>query len=192
MDPHVVSFDAQHCLAIAAAFIAIIAACASLISGANSKAESLTNRIHEATNAFRRSKREGNVARCARIKEQVGKYGKRYETIQSAQLLLFLTIGVFIICLTAFIGLALYGSYAHIPDITVKPFASNLIAGIGFGVGLGTLSMLLAIGLHFAEVWRSHKTLEIEASDCHAVVESRSSADLPRPAVAAEPLGSNG
>src|ERR1044072_886236 len=56
----VFTMDAQHCLAIAAAFIAIIGACASLISGANSKAESLTNRIHEAAKEFREAKLLGN------------------------------------------------------------------------------------------------------------------------------------
>jgi hypothetical protein len=96
-------------LAIAAAFIAINGACASLIGGANSKAESLTDRIHEAAKEFRENKRAGNVPRYAMIKEQIRYYDERYLKVQRAQRLLFLTIGIFIICLTVFIGLALYG-----------------------------------------------------------------------------------
>jgi hypothetical protein len=181
---HVVSLDAQHCLAIAAAFIAIIGACASLIGGANSKAESLTDRIHEAAKEFRENKRAGNVPRYAMIKEQIRYYDERYLKVQRAQRLLFLTIGIFIICLTVFIGLALYGAYSHIPDVTVYPFARYLVAGIGIGVTAGTLTMLQAIRLQFQEVWQSYKTLSIEMSDCQLGGKSESPAAELQPGIA--------
>jgi hypothetical protein len=174
MEPHVVSLDSQHCLAIAAAFIAVIGACASLIGGANSKAESLTNRIHEAAKEFRQGKVMGNAARRAKLKEQISYFDERFLKVQRAQRLLFLTIGIFIVCLTVFIGLALYGAYSHTPDVTIYPFARYLVAGIGVGVTAGTLAMLQAIRLHFQEVWQSYMTLSIEMSDCHAGDKSRS------------------
>jgi Flp pilus assembly protein TadB len=195
MDPHVVNLDAQHCLAIAAAFIAIIGACASLIGGANSKAESLTSRIHEAAGEYRAGKLLGNSARCAKLKEQIHYYDARYLKVQRAQRLLFLTIGIFIICLTVFIGLALYGVYSHTPDVTVYPIARYLVAGIGVGVTAGTLSMLQAIRFHYQEVWQSYETLNIEMSDCRHAAEVESPADEPHSIIdagAAELLGSRG
>ncbi|MDT5270537.1 MAG: hypothetical protein QOH49_2723 [Acidobacteriota bacterium] len=194
MDPHTVSLDASHCLAIAAAFIAIIGACASLIGGSNSKAESLTNRIHEAAKEFRDGAQNGSPDRCNKLQTQLHYYDERYQTVQRAQRLLFLTIGIFIVCLTVFIGLALYGSYSHIPDVTVLPFARYLVAGIGVGVTAGTLTMLQAIRLHFREVRQSYKTLHIEMSDCKEE-ESQLPAAQPQPAAttrAAELLGSRG
>ena len=194
MDPHVVSLDAQHCLAIAAAFIAIIGACASLIGGANSKAESLTRRIHEAAKEFREGPQSGTPGRCDKLQRQLRYYDERYQKVQRAQRLLFLTIGIFIVCLTVFIGLALYGSYSHTPDVTVYPFARYLVAGIGVGVTAGTLAMLQAIRLHFKEVLQSYETLHIEMSDCQEGESLLPAAERQR-AVAvggAELLGSRG
>ncbi|MBV9925610.1 MAG: DUF2721 domain-containing protein [Acidobacteria bacterium] len=175
MDPQVVSLDAQHCLAIATAFIAIIGACASLIAGANGKAESLTKRIHEAAREFRDEKREGDDARCRKLKKQIDYYDQRYRMVQRAQRRLLFTTGVFIVCLATFICLALYGSFQGIRDVTKDatfgPFARYLLAGIGFGVAGGSLVMLHAIFLHFREVWLSYGALHIEMSDCKAGVE---------------------
>jgi hypothetical protein len=180
--------DAQHCLAIAAAFIAIIGACASLIGGANSKAESLTNRIHEAAKEFREAKLLGNHTRRAKLKDQVHYYDERYLKVQRAQRLLFFTIGIFVICLTVFIGLALYGSYHGLKDVTQDPrvggFARGLVAGIGVGVIVGSLIMLQAIRLHFQEVWLSYKALDIEMKDCKGGGESAPQAAQTQPAVA--------
>jgi hypothetical protein len=201
VDPHVVNYiDAQHCLAIAAAFIAIIAACASLISGANSKADSLTNRIHEVAREFREiHEADGDLvegvlggasARCKQIKEQIVYYNTRFKKVQHAQRFLFLTISIFVTCLAVFIGLGLYISYFHVPDITAYPVAGVIFGGIGLGVLFGTLFMLLAIYLHFSEVWQSYDTLCIEMgpcqkSLCHDTDCSGLPSVRPRPSIAA-------
>ena len=201
MDTQAMNYmDAQHCLAIAAAFIAIIAACASLISGANSKAESLTNRIHEVAKEFREIHAadgglvedvlDGVSARCNQIKEQIVYYNTRFKKVQHAQRLLFLTISIFVTCLAVFIGLGLYISYFHVPDITIHPIAGVLFGGIGLGVLFGTLFMLRAIYLHFSEVWESYQTLRIEMgpcreSDCHAIDNGDLLRVRPRPDIAA-------
>lgn len=195
MEPNVVSLNAQHCLAIAAAFIAVIGACASLISGSNGKAESLTKRIHEAAREFREGTEAGASDRCEVLRMQLRYYDERYQMVQRAQRLLFLTIGIFNVCLTVFIILALYGSYYRLPDVTVYPFARYLVAGIGVGVASGTLAMLQAIRLHFKEVRQSYNTLCIEMSDCAVEGEARVASARPPSAVAAvaaEPLGSRG
>lgn len=194
MEPQVVSFDAQHCLAIAAAFIAIIGACASLIGGANSKADSLTKRIHEAAGEFREGATAGMADRCRKLKEQIDYYDGRYKKVQRAQLLLFVTVGIFVVCLTVFIGLALYASYSGVRNVMVYPLARYLVVGIGVGVAAGALVMLRAIGFHFKEVRDSYESLKIEMSDCKAGDKSEPREGKRQPAVsrAAEPLGSGG
>jgi hypothetical protein len=179
--------DAQHCLAIAAAFIAIIAACASLITGANNKAESLTRRIYEVTKELRESKLLGRRERCASLDLQIDYYDGRFRQVQRAQRLMFLTIGIFVVCLTAFILLALYGSYYRIADVTAYAFARYLVAAIGVGVASGTLAMLQAIRLHFREVGQSYETLCIEMSDCQRDTKRPPAPARMRPA--AGPLG---
>ena len=208
MDTHVVNYlDAQHCLAIAASFIAIIAACATLINGANNKAESLTNRIHEVAREFRevheaeagfgKGMLSGIPDRCNQIKQQLDHYDTRFRKVQHAQRLLFLTISIFITCLAVFIGLGLYMSYFHVPDVTVYPVAGLLFGGIGLGVLCGTGFMLWAITLHFKEVWQSYNTLYIEIgacqkSHCHSKdtpqVRARPSIDVRAP----QTVGSQG
>jgi Flp pilus assembly protein TadB len=187
--------DSQHCLSIAAAFIAVIAACASLISGANSKAESLTKRIHEAADEFRGSREGEDDRRRRQIQRQLDYYDERFRKVQTAQGLLFSTISIFIACLAVFISIALYAVYYRIPDVTVYPFAGYLLIGIGGGVAVGTLLMLCAIYLHFREVRLSYKTLSIEMSDCQKADVATTAATQPRPDVSApasEMIGSRG
>lgn len=60
MEPNAMPFlNAQHCVTIAAGFIAIIAACATLITSANNKAESLTKHIYDAAEEHRRVRPSG-------------------------------------------------------------------------------------------------------------------------------------
>jgi hypothetical protein len=155
---------AQHCLTIAAAFIAVVAACASLISVANNKADSLAKRYREVTKEYR--KRSGNQERCKQLQEQIFLFDKRCRKIRRAQYSLFITIGLFITSLAIFIGLGLYIIYFNIADKAVYIIARFPIQGIGFLVALGTGCMFAAIFFLLSEVWDSSKTLGIEARDC--------------------------
>lgn len=76
--------NTQHCLTIAAAFIGIIAACATLISSANNKSDGLSNRIREAAREHR--DRGDNVARCLQLQRQIDLFKKRFRRVLSAGL----------------------------------------------------------------------------------------------------------
>ncbi len=147
----------QHCVAIAAAFIAAIAACANLITGANNKAESLERRIRDAASEHREP---GDETRCKQIREQITLFKARYQKIQDAQRLLFLAIGIFITALTFFISIGLCllaGGTTNVPVWSIV---------IGLCVLVGSICMLKAISLHSAEVAASYETLRIETRDC--------------------------
>ncbi len=151
------TLEAQHCLSIAAVFIAIIAACATLINSANSKADSLANRMREATREHRERR---DSARCRQLLLQLQLFKNRYTRVQEAQRLLFFTIGIFITSLTIFIGIGLYLLAGGIADVLI----SSVV--IGSCVLVGTACMLKAIYLQYFEVGESFKTLCIETSDC--------------------------
>lgn len=153
----IMQLETQHCLAIAAAFIAVIAACATLISSANSKAESLSNRIREAAREHRERK---DSARCAQLQAQIKLFKARFTRVQDAQRLLFFTIGIFITSLTIFIGIALCLVAGGITNVLV----SSIV--IGFCVSVGSICMLKAISLQYSEVEASFLTLCIETDDC--------------------------
>jgi Protein of unknown function (DUF2721) len=159
--------NAQHCLTIAAAFIAIIAACATLINSANSKADSLAGRIREATKEFR--ERSGNRLRCIQLQEQIELFQQRYRSVQKAQRLLFFTIATFIVSLATFIGLGLYIIYFKIADETLHAIARNPVRVIGVFVAAGTVCMLIAIYFQYWELGKSYNTLSIEIRDCHTI-----------------------
>ncbi len=182
MDANVEHFlSAQHCLAIAAAFIAIIAACATLITSANNKAESLANRIRETTKEYRAN---GESARCQQLLEQLSLFQRRFRKVQQAQRLLFTTIGTFIFSLFVFIALGLYILYFNVPADAVANLARAPLLVIGLGVSVGTGFMLSAISLQFWEVGKSYATLCIETRDCESSVGSEASAS-PRSGLAA-------
>lgn len=175
--------NAQHCLAIAAAFLGIIAACASLISSANSKAESLTKRIHDAAEEFREvhdkeaplgEETPGAASgRCDQLKRQINYYDLRFRKVQRAQHWLFLTIGIFVACLMIIIGLGLTMIFLQIRDIMEHPYTAGILFGcIGIGLLFGIWFMSRAIYFLYQEVGDSYETLNIEMlpckqSDCH-------------------------
>ena len=156
----------QHCLTIAAAFIAIIAACATLINSASSKAESLAGRIR---NAAQEHRERIEVMRCTQLEEQIELFRERYRSVQKAQRLLFSAIAIFITSLAIFIILALYIVYYHVPENAVFSISHLPISIVGVCVPLGTLCMLAAICLQFLEVGKSYVTLCIETRDCEPV-----------------------
>jgi hypothetical protein len=158
--------NTQHCLTIAAAFIAIIAACASLINSANSKADVLSNRIREAAKEHR--ERGGDSPRCHQLRRQLELFHIRYRRVQRAQRLLFSTIGIFIVSLTCFMCVALYLIYFNIASEKMGTVAHVSTIMIGTLVVLGTALMLVAIGLHYSEIGASYETLCIETEDCNA------------------------
>lgn len=151
------SLTIQHCLAIAASFIAIMAACATLITSANNKADSLANRIRGAAKEHRECKDE---TRRKRLQRQVEIFEERFCTIQHAQRLLLRTVGMFILSLAIFIPTGLY---------LLAGGAANplfLYALIGVFVTVGSLCMLRAIYLQHSELGRTSETLQIEIADC--------------------------
>lgn len=155
--------NTQHCLAIAATFIAIIAACATLINSANNKAESLAERIYKATEEYRLPK---SGMRCAQILRELDIYKARFLRVQQAQRLLFVTIGIFIASLAIFIGLGLYIIFFNMTAEVVSRIVRAPIFMIGLCVSVGTVFMLTAICLQFWEIGKSYYTLCIETEDC--------------------------
>ena len=154
--------NTQHCLTIAAAFIAIVAACASLINSANSKADGLANRYREVTKEIR-AERE-NLSRSAQLREQIWLFEKRTKKVLWSQRLLFFTIGIFILSIAVFIALALY--LVYVPDAQVHAVAYLPLRVIGIGVSVGTLCMFAAISLQFLELGEAAQTFSIETRDC--------------------------
>jgi hypothetical protein len=156
---------AQHCLTIAAAFIAIIAACATLISGAHNKAESISNSIRDSTKEYREN---NDRERCSQIQEQLKLLREIILRVQRAQRLLFSTIAAFISSLAVFIGLGLYLTYFNVPTERMHLISRPWIIVIGIFVAAGTISMLKAVYLQFRVLGESYKTLRVEMRDCES------------------------
>jgi hypothetical protein len=156
--------DTQHCLTIAAGFIAIIAACATLITSANNKAENLTTRIRELMRE--RRERSQDASRCTQLEKQVCLFRARFFRIQTAQSSLFFTITAFILAFAVFIGFGLYLIYKNVDIKEVVPLAQVLTIIIGIIFIAGTVSMMRAIYYQINEVKESHITIEIETQDC--------------------------
>lgn len=166
---------AQHCLTIAAAFIAIIGACATLISSANNKAEILSTRIRNSTKEFREQQ---NNTRCSQLQKQLDLFTERFKEAQWAQGLLFSTIAIFIMSLAIFIGLGLHLTASSMSAQQMQLFSRPYLIAIGGCVALGTIFMLTAIYFLFRELGKSSETLRIEMSDCRpsGIIESPAAA----------------
>lgn len=157
---------AQHCLAIAAGFIGVVAACATLITSSNNKAESLANRIREIAKEYRKKQDE---ARCDQLTEQFKLLGMRFRRIQLAQQLLLATISFVIISFWIFICLGLFLTYGEEPVILMD----YSILAIGALLTLATGLMIGAVWLKCSEIRMSYKTLCIEMSDCQGFDEEQ-------------------
>jgi ABC-type sugar transport system permease subunit len=158
--------NAQHCLTIAAGFIAIIGACASLITSANNKAESLSTGIRAATKEHR--ERSQDSSRCKQLQDQLQLFKKRFVKVQQAQRLLFFTIGIFIASAVIFISLGLYMIYDNAPENPANAIVRSLIFVMWLLVAIGTSTMVKAIYNQFWEVGKSYLTICIETKDCVA------------------------
>jgi len=156
--------NAQHCLTIAAGFIAIIAACATLITSANNKAESLATRIRELTKEHR--ERRQDRGRCEQLEKQLKRFKNRFIRVQLAQGSLFLTIGIFIASLAIFLSLGLNIVYEHISEDDLYTVAHTPLRSIMVLGRIGIILMGIAIILQLWEVVASYFTLNIESSDC--------------------------
>ncbi len=165
MEPNVQHFmNAQHCLAIAAGFIATIAACATLISSANNKAESLATRIRSLMKEYREPNKDSD--RCSEIEDEICLFKDRFVRVQKAQRSLFFTIGTFIIAFSIFISFALYAIYKNIPEEQISTAAHIPVVLIIGCLVLGLPLMLIAIFFLFREVKDSYATLCIETRRC--------------------------
>lgn len=156
--------SAQHCLAIAAGFIAIIAACATLISSANNKAENLSARIRDAMKE--RRLRSQNTDRCKQLEAQIHLFNERFKKVQRAQYLLFSTIGIYIISLVGFISMGVMIIFLKAPENQAYNIAGIPLLVIGGLVVIGTAAMLAAIVYQLLEVRKSFLTLCVETRDC--------------------------
>ena len=156
--------NAQHCLAIAAGFIAIIAACAALIASANNKAEYLSKRICEIMKEHREVGQKSD--RCTQIEMQVELFNSRFRGVQQSQRLLFITIGLFILSLMVFIAIGLYIMYEKLPDEQAYVIARSPLLFIAGCVIFGSGAMVAAIVYQFLEIGKSYKSFCIETSDC--------------------------
>src|SRR3954468_23408166 len=137
--------NGDHCLSIAAAFIAIVAACATLVNTSNGKADALANRYRELTKEFRAEAAKKTSAaydafRHTQLQKQIELFKRRVKNIARAQRCLFLTLGLFIFSIAAFIAIALSIIYLHIPEERVYLVAQQPIQLIAFCIAFGTLS----------------------------------------------------
>jgi hypothetical protein len=163
--------NAQHCLTIAAAFIAIVAACASLITVANGKSDSIANRYRELTREYREgATKEGRAGfdntRLDQLQKQIGLYKERVSMVVEAQCLLFRTIGIFVFSIAVFIGLALFIVFNNLTDEQIKYSAQIPLGVIAASVLFGASYMFRAIYRLYLEVRKAAETFDIETSDC--------------------------
>jgi len=163
--------NAQHCLTIAAAFIAIVGACASLISLANGKSDSIATRYRELTREYRdvaakepRSKYDDY--RLDQLKRQLKLYKKRVKKVVEAQRILFSTICIFVGSIAIFIVLALLIVILNWSDADVYRYANVPLGIIGLCVLFGAFYMYRATRRLYAEVKQAKETFDIETEDC--------------------------
>jgi hypothetical protein len=164
--------NAQHCLTIAAAFIAIVGACASLISLANGKSDSIANRYRELTKEQRELTVKENRTgyenyRLEQLRRQIDLYKKRVIKVVDAQCILFRTICIFVFSIAIFIALALVIVTLNLPDAQqIYPYAQILLALIAVFVLAGAVYMWRAVIRLLAEVREARETFNIETEDC--------------------------
>jgi hypothetical protein len=171
--------NTQHCLAIAAAFIAIIAACTTLITNANNKAESLATRIREAMKEYR--EQSPNPPRCEQLQKEIYCFRTRFLRVQRVQSLLYRTIFIFIIPLAIFIGFGLAIIGFEFSEVTLHFIVRILFPIIGICVAFGTVCILIAVCLLYLEVRESNETLDIETEDCPILVPDYLKEKVPQP-----------
>ena len=169
--------NTQHCLTIAAGFIAIIAACATLITSANNKAESLATLIRSLTKEHRERSQDSD--RCTQIEKQICLFKDRFVRIQRAQTSLFWTITAFILAFATFIIFGLYLIYKNVDIGQVVTLAKVLIVTIGVIFGCGIVTMMRAIYYQLKDVNESHLTIRIETDDCPDPEEIRAELSVP-------------
>jgi hypothetical protein len=163
--------NAQHCLTIAAAFIAIVAACASLISVANGKSDSIANRYRELTKEYREGaanerRNRYEDARLVQLKLQIELYKLRVEKVVGAQCFLFRTVFIFVSSIAIFLMLALLIVVFRLPDEQVNDYTRIPLGLIGVCVIVGAVFMFKAIRRLYSEVKMAQQTFEIETNDC--------------------------
>ena len=166
---HILS--AQHCLTIAAAFIAIVGACASLISLANSKSDSIANRYRELTKEYRdvAAKEERDKyddRRLAQLQKQIELYKKRVRKVVGAQCILFGTICIFVFSIAVFVVLALVIVIFNLSDAQTYRYAQIPLGLIGICVLGGAVNLFRAVSRLYAEVGEARETFDIETTDC--------------------------
>jgi predicted RNase H-like HicB family nuclease len=156
--------NTDHCLAIAGAFIAIIGACATLVSIANSKSEALGSRYRDVTKEYRDEHK--NSSRRGKLCIQIGYFADRVEYVYKAQRCLFIAIALFVLSILVFVGIGLYLAYIGTPNDTFYSVAQPLLVLIGLCVAAGICHMWSAIWFHFQEMKCAKATFENETSDC--------------------------
>lgn len=158
------SLNAEHCLAIAAAFIAIIGACASLIGVANKKSDGLMKRYRELTREHREQPERS--PRRTQIEEQIELFKKRTDMVSKAQSQLFLTIGLLILSIAIFIVLGLYIVYFNVKDETMYSLVHAALIAIGGCVAIAAACMFIAIFRLYLELGEARTTFLVEIRDC--------------------------
>lgn len=166
---------ADHCLSIAAGFIAIVAACATLLNVSNGKADSLANRYRALTEEFREEIAKEpwpapEDSRLTQLHKQIHLFRKRVNNVAWAQSSLFVTIFLFVISIATFIYIAMKIIYLKVPEEMVYQVAQRPMAAIGICVLFGVFTMFAAIVFLFIELVEAVQIFRIEAKDC---LESR-------------------
>jgi hypothetical protein len=166
---------ADHCLSIAAGFIAIVGACASLLNISSGKADSLANRYRELTKEFRveaaTESWPGNGSpRLKQLHDQIHLFKKRVNNVAWAQRFLFATLVLFVASIAVFIAIGMRIIYFKVPEDQVYQVAQRPMEAIGLCVLLGVSSMFTAVVFLFVELMEAVRTFRIEAKDC---LESR-------------------
>lgn len=163
--------NAQHCLTIAAAFIAIVGACASLISLANGKSDSIANRYRELTKEYRdvaakEDRTRYDDRRLDQLQRQIKLYKERVRKVVEAQGILFSTICIFVGSIVIFIVLALLIVILNWSDAEVYRYANVPLGLIGICVLFGAFHMYRAVRRLYSEVKEAKATFDIETEDC--------------------------
>lgn len=156
--------NAQHCLAIAGAFIAIVAVCATLVGASNSKSDALVERYRGVTKEFREEPKDSR--RKIQLEAQIALFAERVQAIYRSQQCLFWAIICFILSIALFVYIGLHLAYIVKPNATFDSISQKLLLVIGGLVTGGTVLMLIAVRFYFRELKDAKRTFEIETQDC--------------------------